>query len=76
MVLGEDLFADVGRDRCQAVSDFLGRFRRSDGGYAKTDRSGQSSTYHTFLATACKQIVDAPADDAGPIIALMQRPPA
>ena len=31
------------------------RFRREDGGYAKTDRSRQSSTYHTFLAAACRE---------------------
>lgn len=64
MATGVDVFAEAGRDRRQSVVDFFGRFRRGDGGYAKTPRGGQGSTYHTFLVAACKQMVGAPLDDA------------
>jgi geranylgeranyl transferase type-2 subunit beta len=73
MAVGEDVFADAGLDRQSYVIEFLDRFRRSDGGYAKTERSGQASTYHTFLATACKEIVAAPPDEVEPMIALVHR---
>ncbi len=63
-----DLFAEVGRDWQQAVVDFVEPFRRPDGGYAKTPRGGQGSTYHTFLVAGCKETVglalNEQADDA------------
>ena len=69
---GIDIFADAGRDRRQTVLDFLARFRRPDGGFAKTERSGPSSTYQTFLAVACQQLVGAPLDDAAAMTALIR----
>jgi len=68
---GIDVFADAGRDRRQTVAAALDRFRRPDGGYAKNDRSPHASTYHTFLAAACKQLVGLPLDDAGQMVALV-----
>jgi len=64
MATGVDVFAEASRDRRQSVIDFFERFRRGDGGYAKTPRGGQGSTYHTFLVAACKQMVGAPLDEA------------
>jgi geranylgeranyl transferase type-2 subunit beta len=62
-IAGIDVFAQAGRDRKQLLLDNTNRFRRSDGGCAKTERSGSSSTYHTFLVTACLEL--AGADVAG-----------
>jgi len=69
---GIDVFAHAGRDPQQTVAATLDRFRRSDGGYAKTDRSPHGSTYHTFLAAACKQLVRLPLDDAAEMVALVR----
>ncbi len=54
---GIDVFGNAGRERMRTVVDTLARFHRPDGGYAKTRRSGQGSTYHTFLSVACLQLV-------------------
>ena len=67
---GTDVFAAAGGDRREAVAETLSRLRRDDGGYAKTDRSPHGSTYHTFLAAACKQLVGLPLDDAPQMIDL------
>jgi len=72
MAAGIDVFADVGRDRRQAVIDFVEFFRRPDGGYAKTPRGGQGSTYHTFLVAVCKEIVGIPLDGTQQMIELVR----
>ncbi len=58
-----DLFAESPSSREAAVVEFTQRFRRPDGGYAKTERGGPSSTYHTFLVATCKELVGAPPED-------------
>ncbi|MGD0900243.1 MAG: prenyltransferase/squalene oxidase repeat-containing protein [Thermoguttaceae bacterium] len=76
LATGTDVFAVARRDRRQDVAEFFARFRRPDGGYAKTER-GTSSTYQTFLVCLCKQLVGAPPDEPGPIVELIrarQRP--
>jgi len=60
---GIDVFADAGLDRKQTVIDFFEPFRREDGGYAKTQRGGAGSTYHTFLVAAGKQMIGAPLEE-------------
>jgi len=60
---GIDVFAGAGLDRKQAVIDFFEPFRRDDGGYAKTQRGGAGSTYHTFLVAMGKQMVDASLEE-------------
>ncbi len=69
---GQDVFAAAGRDRREMVTATLKRLRRDDGGYAKNDRSPHSSTYHTFLAAGCKQLVGLPLDDAPEMIDLIR----
>jgi geranylgeranyl transferase type-2 subunit beta len=64
MATAVDVFAQAGRDRRQSVIDFVERFRRRDGGYAKTPGSAHGSTYHTFLVAACKQMIGAPLEGA------------
>lgn len=71
-VTGEDLFARAGLDRRAAVIDFAGPLRRDDGGYAKTERSGLSSTYQTFLVAATKELVGALQDDPDTIVAMLR----
>ena len=66
-----DVFAAAGRDRKEAVTAVLRRFRRDDGGYAKTLSNPHSSTYHTFLAAACLELVGAPVEDASPMVDLI-----
>ncbi len=39
------------------VSAALETFRRADGGYAKTHEGGAGSTYHTFLAVLCYELL-------------------
>ena len=60
---GLDVFGAAGRDRTNAVIETLEPFRRGDGGYAKTLQGQHSSTYHTFLAASCRQLVGAATDD-------------
>jgi geranylgeranyl transferase type-2 subunit beta len=56
---GIDVFAGRPRWREQ-VSTALERFRRTDGGYAKTEEGQSSSTYHTFLFVICNQLIGRP----------------
>jgi len=49
---GIDVFAPIALDPRDALLHWAERHRRPDGGYAKTLRSGPSSTYHTFLMVA------------------------
>jgi geranylgeranyl transferase type-2 subunit beta len=58
-----DVFGSAGRDRRQVLLERTTPFRRSDGGYAKTLRSGPGSTYHTFLVAACLQLTGVPVPD-------------
>jgi geranylgeranyl transferase type-2 subunit beta len=69
---GQDVFADAGRDPQQMLVDFAERLRRKDGGYAKTERGGQSSTYHTFLMAAAMQTVDVPIERADETVGLIR----
>lgn len=64
MVAGIDPFAQAGQDRKTLVSAYLARLWRETGGYAKTPSSPQPSTYHTFLAIACQQLVGLAPTDA------------
>ncbi len=50
-------------DRAQAIAASIDRYRKADGGYAKSPSSPGSSIYHTFLALACKQLFQ-PQEDS------------
>ncbi len=58
---GSDLQAD-GRERATTIVASIDRYRRPDGGYAKSPSSPTSSIYHTFLALACKELFAGPLD--------------
>ena len=49
------------------VTASLEAFRRPDGGYAKTNEGGVGSTYHTFLAALCYELLGRSAPDAAGI---------
>lgn len=63
-----NVFADVSADWRAQVSEALERYRRPDGGYAKTDEGQSSSTYHTFLVVICNQLIGRPIIDPKRII--------
>ncbi len=71
-VAGFDIYAQTGCDGAAALGENLERFRRPDGGYAKTARSGTSSTYHTFLAAACLELLGMEIPDPGQMVALIR----
>ncbi len=62
-VAGIDVFGSAGADRKERVARALQPLRRADGSYGKTPRGVHGSTYHTFLAAACKQLVGLPLDE-------------
>jgi len=57
---GLDVFAAAGLDRAAEVARLVAPYHRPDGGYAKSERSGQTSTYHTFLTVACLDLLRLP----------------
>ncbi|HEX4130319.1 MAG TPA: prenyltransferase/squalene oxidase repeat-containing protein [Pirellulales bacterium] len=54
---GIDVFAASAPGWREAVATELERFRRADGGYAKTDEGQSSSTYYTFLMLVCNELI-------------------
>ena len=73
---GGDCLAAAGFEPAALVEDVLDPLRRPDGGLAKSVRSGASSTYHSFLAALCRELVGLPAgntDDIARMIHSRQR---
>ncbi len=70
---GIDVFGRAGLDRAEVVGARLEPFRRDDGGYAKTKKSGPSSTYHTFLASACRELTGAGHRQPEAAVAMIRR---
>ena len=71
LTCGIDVYGAAGRDRLGSLNETLNPLRRDDGGYAKTERSGHSSTYHTFLAASCLELLGA-AQQPGPMTELIR----
>jgi geranylgeranyl transferase type-2 subunit beta len=53
------------------VADYLRSVRAPDGGHGKTPNPTTGSTYHTFLALLCHQMIGRPPDDAGALMAFL-----
>lgn len=68
MSAGIDIFAESAPGWRDAVASALERFRRADGGYARTEEGAGSSTYYTFLMTLCNELIGRPAPDAAGIV--------
>ncbi|MCI0387814.1 MAG: geranyl transferase [Acidobacteria bacterium] len=56
-------FAGDTKSFADEVTASLEAFRRPDGGYAKTNEGGVGSTYHTFLAALCYELLGRSAPD-------------
>lgn len=54
---GIDVFSSAPAGWREAAGEMFERFRRPDGGYAKTDLGQSSSTYHTFLIVISQQLI-------------------
>jgi geranylgeranyl transferase type-2 subunit beta len=65
---GNNVFAAAPTGWREAVSDTFERFRRPDGGYAKTDEGQSSSTYHTFLIVISQQLIGQPPRDPARLV--------
>ena len=68
MSAGINIFANSFGDWRSNVSAALERFRRPDGGYAKTDEGQSSSTYNTFLVVICNELIGRPVVEPERII--------
>ncbi len=68
---GIDIFSATPEWRV-AVASELERFRRDDGGYAKTDEGQSSSTYYTFLMVLCDQLIGREAVAPDQIVRFIQ----
>lgn len=55
-VTGKNPFDNAGLDRAATIRRWCAALRRSDGAYGKTPTAAVSSTYQTFLATACLEL--------------------
>jgi geranylgeranyl transferase type-2 subunit beta len=69
MVGGPMLIEDVGDEWSAGVATWLDAFRTSDGGFGKTVGATAGSTYHTFLALLCLDMLGRNVADAETIIA-------
>jgi geranylgeranyl transferase type-2 subunit beta len=68
MSAGLDIFASSQAGWREQVSAALERFRRPDGGYAKTDEGQSSSTYNTFLVVICNELIGRPIVEPARIV--------
>ncbi len=64
---GIDVFAEADAGWRDAVAGTLRDLRRKDGGFAKTAEGAASSTYHTFLALICLQLIERPIEEPADI---------
>jgi len=68
MSAGLDIFRDAPPQWRDAVAQELERYRRPDGGYARTDEGSSSSTYYTFLMTLCNQVIGREAPEPAKLV--------
>lgn len=57
---GPDVLADAPPDWPERLAGTLEEFRTRDGGFAKTREGAVGSTYHTFLALLCLELIGRP----------------
>jgi len=67
-----EVFAAAGLDRRQAVMEYLRPLQRPDGGYAKSARSGASSTYQTFLAATSMELIGLPLPQPAALVNMIR----
>jgi geranylgeranyl transferase type-2 subunit beta len=69
---GIDVFAHSASNWRDAVVELFERFRRPDGGYAKTDEGQSSSTYQTFLVVLAFELLGRRPAEADRVIAFVR----
>ena len=69
---GTDIFASGNVDWKKNVAAALEQLRRDDGGYSKTEEGAASSTYHTFLAVVCLELLEQPVLEPQRIVDYLQ----
>ena len=67
----EDPLAGVTHGWEDRVCTYLRSVRAPDGGHGKTPNPTTGSTYHTFLALLCHQMIDRPAEDQPAVLAFL-----
>lgn len=65
---GIDVFAEWSGQWRDSLATELAGLRRADGGFAKTPQGAAGSTYQTFLAVLCLQLMDRPVADPEGIV--------
>jgi geranylgeranyl transferase type-2 subunit beta len=61
---GVDVFRDAQRDWSLRLAQLLMSLRRSDGGFSKSTEGQVGSTYQTFLALLCLELIEQPCPSA------------
>ena len=69
---GSDVLSDVPSNWRTNVATALESLRRDDGGYAKTEEGAASSTYHTFLALVCLELLEQPVPEPQQVVKFLQ----
>ena len=65
---GLEVFDDSKANWRRAVAEALESLRRRDGGYAKSAEGEASSTYYTFLASLCLELIEVPLPDRNGVV--------
>ena len=68
MSAGVDIFAQAAPGWRDAVARQLERYRRADGGYARTDEGAASSTYYSFLMTLVNEMIGCESPDRASLV--------
>jgi geranylgeranyl transferase type-2 subunit beta len=71
MSVGAVVIADNDRLWRDNVAALLGTLRTSDGGFAKSPEGRAGSTYQTFLAVLCHELIEIDVDDADAVVAFV-----
>ena len=67
-VLGVDLLTEVATDWADRLSSHLESLRAPDGGYAKSAATTMGSTYHSFLAALCYELMGRELPNSGQLV--------
>jgi geranylgeranyl transferase type-2 subunit beta len=73
LAAGVDVFSTADAPWREAVAEWIGSLRRDDGGFAKSPAGAASSTYHTFLALLCLELIEQPVTEPERVVEFLQR---
>jgi geranylgeranyl transferase type-2 subunit beta len=69
---GVNVFSAADSHWRSAVAQWLNQLRRADGGFAKSPSGAASSTYHTFLAMLCLELIEQPLPEPEKVVHFLQ----